>query len=135
MNAHAKDAVPPVEAGAGTWQECTSDPKFGSQRLAREHETIRAMLRIYCRDEHGTATELCPECRALLDYAAVRLERCRFQADKPTCAKCPVHCYIPKYREQVKVVMRHAGPRMLWRHHLLAVRHLLDANRPAPSVY
>jgi hypothetical protein len=68
----------------------------------------------------------------MLDYAAVRLERCPFQEDKPTCAKCPVHCYQPKLREQLKAIMRYAGPRMIWRHPILAIRHSLDAYRKAP---
>ncbi len=90
------------------------------------------MIEIYCRDLHGPRRGLCPECQALQDYAGLRLERCVFQAEKPTCAKCPVHCYRAAYRDQVKTVMRHAGPRMLWRHPILALRHLLDGQRPAP---
>jgi hypothetical protein len=35
-------------------------------------------------------------------------------------------------REQVRVVMRRAGPRMLLRHPLLGIRHLLDGRRPVP---
>jgi hypothetical protein len=37
-----------------------------------------------------------------------------------------VHCYQRDRREQVKHVMRFAGPRMLWRHPWLSVCHLLD---------
>jgi hypothetical protein len=32
----------------------------------------------------------------------------------------------------MRTVMRYAGPRMLWRHPLLAVAHLIDGRRPAP---
>ena len=32
-------------------------------------------------------------------------------------------------REEVREVMRHSGPRMLRRHPLLAVAHLLDGRR------
>ena len=124
----------PVDASAKAWSACASSLKFAHKRLSREHQTMRAMLLIYCRDQHGAIERPCPKCRALLDYAAVRLERCRFQAGKPTCAKCPVHCYSPDYREQVKVIMRHAGPRMLWRHPILAIRHLLDGYRCVPAV-
>jgi hypothetical protein len=35
-------------------------------------------------------------------------------------------------RDQVKAVMRYAGPRMLWRHPVLAIAHLIDQRRPAP---
>ena len=105
----------------------------GNGRLFRERRTLAAMIECYCRDHHAIADRLCPECQALLDYATVRLERCRFGAMKPTCANCPVHCYQPARREQVKKVMRYSGPRMLWQHPILAVRHLLDGYRPPPA--
>jgi hypothetical protein len=60
-------------------------------RLAREFRTIKAMVHIYCRDHHGQ--DFCDDCQGLMDYASLRLERCRFGAEKPTCARCPVHCY------------------------------------------
>jgi hypothetical protein len=44
-----------------------------------------------------------------------------------------VHCYKPVYREQVKVVMRYAGPRMLWRRPILTIRHMLDERRAIPD--
>jgi predicted amidophosphoribosyltransferase len=95
---------------------------------------MEAMIRIHCRDHHAPANGICSECRQLLDYAGVRLERWRFGAEKPTCAKCPVHCYQRARREQVKAVMRYAGPRMLWKHPLLSLRHWLDGIRNAPKV-
>jgi hypothetical protein len=91
------------------------------------------MVRIYCRAHHATRDGLCPECRELLEYAHCRLDRCPFGADKPTCADCPIHCYKPAMRERVKRVMRYAGPRMLARHPILAVLHLLDGRRRAKS--
>jgi hypothetical protein len=33
----------------------------------------------------------------------------------------------------MKTVMRYAGPRMLWRHPILSLRHWLDGFREAPS--
>lgn len=104
------------------------------RRLARERRTMRAMIGMYCRDHHGggAAGGLCEECSALLDYAGRRLAACPFGGEKPTCANCPVHCYAPARREQARAVMRSAGPRMLRRHPVLAVRHLLDGRRAAP---
>ena len=67
---------------------------------------MTAMVRIFCRDRHHTASGLCAECQQFLDYASVRLERCLFGPEKPTCAKCPVHCYQRERREQVRVIMR-----------------------------
>lgn len=69
---------------------------------------------------------LCPQCQALLDYAHKRLERCRFGEDKPSCTRCPVHCYKPAMREQIRQVMRYSGPRMLLHNPIMAIRHLWD---------
>jgi hypothetical protein len=104
--------------------QAEKSPRQSSKRLAREWHTIETMIRLYCRDHHEGG--LCSECQGLLDYASVRLDRCRFGTEKPTCAKCPVHCYQKNRREQVRVVMRYAGPRMLWEHPLLSLRHWLD---------
>jgi Nitrous oxide-stimulated promoter len=98
-------------------------------RLAREWSTMQAMILIYCRSKHRPAATLCPECQGLQDYAKLRLERCRFGPEKPTCASCPVHCYQKSRREEIRAVMRHAGPRMLWRHPILSLRHWLDGFR------
>jgi hypothetical protein len=98
-------------------------------RIARERRTIDAMFRIYCRAHHAGGRELCGACGELREYAHCRLDRCPFGADKTTCANCPIHCYKPAMRERVKEVMRFAGPRMLWRHPILAIRHMLDGRR------
>ena len=103
-------------------------------RLARELATLTAMFEIHCRDRHGSVGALCDHCAGLLAYATRRLDRCVFGDAKPTCANCTVHCYAPTPREEVRVIMRYAGPRMLTRHPVLAVRHLLDGRRPAPPL-
>ena len=90
---------------------------------------MAAMQRIYCQGFHGTGRSLCTECQSMLDYALLRLRRCRFGEEKPICAKCPVHCYQPAWRDAVKAVMRYAGPRMIWRHPILALRHMWDGYR------
>ena len=102
-------------------------------RMRREEKTIAAMVGLYCRDHHDTKAELCAECNTLLAYARKRLEHCPYQERKSTCAKCPIHCYKPEMREKVQTVMRYAGPRMLLRHPLLAVFHLIDGWKKAPS--
>lgn len=100
-----------------------------SKRLARERKTVEAMIRIYCRGQHDTRGGLCADCQELLAYAEERLARCRFGADKPTCANCPVHCYKPALRERIRAVMRYAGPRMAYRHPILTLYHFLDGRR------
>ena len=73
-----------------------------------------------------TVSPLCPQCQALLDYAHKRLEHCKFGEDKPSCTRCPVHCYKPAMREQIRQVMRYSGPRMLLHDPIMAIRHLWD---------
>ena len=101
-------------------------------RMNRERKTIEAMVRLYCADKHENGAELCAECAELLDYAQIRLAKCPFQEGKTTCAQCPVHCYRPVQREQVRVVMRYAGPRMLHRHPILTLFHFVDGRRKEP---
>ena len=96
-------------------------------------KTVRVMISLYCHDMHGTADQHCEECTALWEYAHRRVEKCPYGAEKPTCANCPVHCYKPAMREQIRTVMRYAGPRMMWRHPVLAVLHLLDGWRRPPQ--
>ena len=92
------------------------------------------MIGIYCRKHHRSHGELCIECNELLDYARLRLSQCPFQEDKPTCANCPTHCYKPEMREKIRATMRYAGPRMLPRHPILAILHLLDGRKNAPDL-
>lgn len=90
-----------------------------------EFNTIRVMIRIYCQQHHEPENELCADCSDLLDYAVDRLDKCPFGAKKPTCENCTIHCYQPDRREQARIVMRFAGPRMMWRHPILAIIHLI----------
>ena len=105
---------------------------WAGKRLGREWRTMQVMVEVYCRGRHAPNAGLCPECRELLAYAARRLERCQFGAEKPTCAQCPVHCYQRQWRDRIRTVMRYAGPRMLWRYPWLSLRHWVDGvRRPA----
>jgi len=124
------DGVKPVSAAKQPLPPTIS----ASRRLLREWKTMAAMVRCYCHDHHDATADLCPECEGLLDYGSLRLNRCRFGTEKPTCANCPVHCYQHDRRDQMKTVMRHAGPRMLWEHPILSVCHWLDGFRKAPPL-
>ena len=97
---------------------------MGQGRIAEEQQVIRQMIQLYCRKKEGNET-LCDSCRELLEYATRQLDRCRYGAAKPTCRKCPIHCYRPDMKARIQAVMRWAGPRMLFHHPLAAVKHLL----------
>jgi len=97
-----------------------------SRRISREKKTIEVMINMYCNRYHAGENHLCGECRQLLDYALTRLEQCPFKDSKPTCANCTVHCYKQDMREKIRKVMRYSGPRMIYRHPVLAFHHLVD---------
>lgn len=93
-------------------------------RLEQEHKTINTMIRMYCKNFHKYRDELCQECSNLFQYAEERLKSCRFGKEKPTCDTCTVHCYKPEMREEIRIVMRYAGPRMIFSHPYMGFRHL-----------
>lgn len=116
-------------------------PPIADPRLARERQTVAAMIEEYCFGVHAAeegaraayeAEEPCADCAELLAYASQRIERCPYGGEKPACAKCPIHCYQARRRTEVKAVMRYAGPRMMLRHPYLALRHWLDGLHKVP---
>jgi hypothetical protein len=103
-------------------------------RLKREHQTLVCMTGVYCEDHHDQpAGELCDSCAGLMKYSETRLAKCPYGQAKPTCAKCPIHSYKKQQREQVQQLMRYAGPRMITKHPVMAVRHLLDGVKKPPA--
>ena len=98
-----------------------------------EADLIARMIRRYCADHHGTSDRLCVECAALLDYARERLAKCPYGDAKPTCRKCPIHCYRPDQRARIRDVMHYAGPRLVAAGDFGALEHLLHSLKKAPS--
>jgi hypothetical protein len=97
---------------------------MASDKIEREAETLRTMIGIYCKQKHRQP-ELCDECRELLAYAEQRLSKCPFTPDKPFCKNCTIHCYKPQAREEIRRVMRFAGPRMIFHNPWLTIKHVL----------
>ena len=91
---------------------------------------MRRMVEIYCAGHHqSSGTAPCDQCEEFLSYAQRRLDKCPYGKDKPTCARCPIHCYKQTQREQARDIMRYAGPRMMWRHPWLSLAHMFDKLR------
>ena len=89
------------------------------------------MIELYCSENHPS-NGLCPQCSTLQEYTQQRLEKCPFQEGKTTCAQCPVHCYAPDMREKIRTIMRYSGPRMIYKHPVAAVWHMIDRKRKEP---
>ena len=100
--------------------------KTTMKRMEKEKKTIGIMIQIFCSANHGTRSELlCPACTELWDYAKERLKKCPYGENKGACSKCKIHCYKPGMRKQITHVMRFSGPKMVTKHPLLAIDHLL----------
>ena len=102
--------------------------KIESKR-EREKRTVSLMIRIYCKKKHGTKKGLCPECEALDAYARMRSEKCPFMETKTFCSNCKVHCYKADMREKIRAVMRFSGPRMIFSHPIMAIRHVIESQK------
>ncbi len=94
----------------------------------REKEVVSLMISLYCRKKHGCKT-LCPECAALDDYARSRSDHCPFMETKTFCSNCRVHCYQKDMREKIREVMRFSGPRMIFYHPVMAIRHVAESRK------
>ena len=99
----------------------------------RDIKNANTMISLYCRRKHKTEKGvLCEECQALLDYVAQRRVKCPFGDKKPFCSRCKVHCYKPSMRENIKNVMRFAGPRLLIYNPAAFFRHVFDRRTSPP---
>jgi Nitrous oxide-stimulated promoter len=72
--------------------------------------------------KHGV--HLCPDCRALLDYALKKRSNCPLDP-KPSCKHCHIHCYSREYRAKISEVMAFSGRRMIMRGRLDYLWHYL----------
>lgn len=100
-------------------------------KLGVELKTIIAMTNIYCAAHHQG--QPCEQCADFTKHAEQKLDRCVYGEDKPACKKCPIHCYKPDKREQARLIMRFAGPKMLFKHPILAIKHLLKGMKKFPK--
>lgn len=105
-------------------KEIARKVQMNSTRIDREKRTVSRMIELYCRHKAGLP-EITDEFRELERYAHQRLDRCKFGSRKPSCKRCPIHCYKPAMREKIREIMRWAGPRMLLYDPIAAIRHLI----------
>ncbi len=94
-------------------------------KIQTEKQTVKIMIEFYCSRHHDPINNLCDSCLQLYDYSMECLDNCPYQEKKPTCEKCKVHCYKPDKREQIVTIMRYSGPRMIFYHPILTVKHLM----------
>ena len=99
-----------------------------------EVRLVDSMIDVYAaahRKNDPKSDTAVPDTEALKSYTHRRIEQCRYRNErkKPFCNVCPVHCYKPEMRRQIRSVMRYSGPRMLLRHPILSIGHLIGTIR------
>ena len=94
------------------------------RKIDKEKRILAVMIKIYCRKKHRSQ-DLCEECRALLSYALNRLDHCRDGENKGFCNQC-YHCYNKVNQAKIRKVMGFSGPRMIFYHPIMVIRHLLS---------
>jgi hypothetical protein len=109
-----------------------------SGEMKKELKVLTDFVELFCRAKHGNspradraeaihsgkAHPLCVDCDGLMQYAVERRLRCPLEP-KPTCKKCPIHCYGKEYRERIREIMAFSGRRMILRGRLDYIRHFL----------
>lgn len=96
----------------------------------QEIEVVELMIRLYCKKNHRVkGKELCIDCQDLLNYVKERRCKCPWGDEKPFCANCVIHCYKSDMREKIRSVMRYSGPRMIFSHPILSIKHLIETKK------
>jgi hypothetical protein len=98
-----------------------------SNELDFHKKTVGLMIDLFCRNKHrhsGSCGGLCMDCHELKRYSELKLDKCAFGNNKPSCAKCVTHCFKPLMREKIKTVMKYSGKRMLLYHPWVSIKYL-----------
>lgn len=85
----------------------------------QEKELIEVMIKIYEDGNHVDLSEL-------KNYSFRRIENCPRKKEKTFCSSCPIHCYQKIYRHKIREVMKYSGKRILFKHPLLTIKHLIN---------
>lgn len=85
----------------------------------KEKELLTIMISIYEKGHQQDLSEL-------KEYVFKRIDCCPRKEEKTFCSSCPIHCYQKKYRDQIKEVMKYSGKRMLFKHPLITIKHLIN---------
>lgn len=95
----------------------------------REKSMVLQMISLYCKKKHGVKSGLCADCAELNAYARQCSDNCPFMETKTFCSNCRVHCCKADMREKIREIMRFSGHRMIFRHPMAAIRHVIETKK------
>ncbi|MCI6671444.1 MAG: nitrous oxide-stimulated promoter family protein [Prevotella sp.] len=91
-------------------------------RIEKEKIIVKEMIALYAKHKEGKKI-IDGHYKELADYCEKRLDKCYWGEKKPACKACTIHCYGKAKREEIKKVMRWAGPRMLLYRPWFTIKH------------
>ena len=110
-----------------------------TKQQRKDLRLIGAFTQLYCAGHHALETRravspamgvgelrLCPECASFVTYAASKRLTCPLEGEKPSCKRCPIHCYAPGQRETIRKIMAYSGRRMILRGRLDYLWHVIN---------
>ena len=98
------------------------------EKREKEKQMIKEMITSYCRKNHHSK-QLCTDCNELLNYANMRIDKCPFMETKTFCSNSKVHCYRPDMQQKIREVMAYSGPRMLFYHPVMVIKHVIETQK------
>lgn len=142
LDGEAEEAGSSGQSAGDRRMNCRSEPAalrkkpiadVGARQLRRDLKLLARFIEFACRRRHsgvekaavrlkgydlhalhGSPLLLCGPCQKLLAHAFVKRTLCPLDP-KPSCKKCPTHCYAPRYRAQIREVMKLSGRRFVLR--------------------
>lgn len=95
-------------------------------KIDKEKDIVKIMVMMYSKGHDKIPYEKNEELKKLYAYCQARLERCPYKEKKSFCSNCKIHCYEKNKRQQIKAVMKYSGPRMLFKHPILLIKHSMQ---------
>ena len=123
----------------GKMVTATETSRQFSKEMTKDFWVLATFTGIYCKHHHKDVPktkfeskrylpeggpELCEDCSKLLGYSLGKRTICPMDP-KPTCRKCPNHCYKDDYREKMQEVMKFSGPHLIKRGRFDLLLHYL----------
>lgn len=115
--------------------ERTDPPKSLTNQELKDLCLLARFIACWCQEQHDTVSRqpletdaelpghlLCSDCRELLAYAIARRRACPLDP-KPACKDCPIHCYQPERRNEIRKIMRFSGRHLILRGRLNLLWH------------
>lgn len=92
--------------------------------ISRKKSIVSLMINLYCKKHHNASNPPCNSCNDLIVYSHKKIKNCPIIKANTSCANCNIKCYNQAMQDKIKKVMRYSGPRMIFYHPIVTLKHL-----------